>query len=41
MQALPVIAIIDVGKTNKNCFCLMKHYEIVHEQSEQFPRSNG
>ncbi len=37
MQTLPVIAIIDVGKTNKKLFLLDEHYEIVHEQSEQFP----
>ena len=33
---IPVIAIIDVGKTNKKLFLFNQQYEIVWEQSEQF-----
>ena len=32
----PVIAIVDVGKTNKKLFLFDQHYQIVWERSEQF-----
>lgn len=36
MQAQPVIAIIDVGKTNKKLFLFNEQYKIVHERSARF-----
>lgn len=36
MAGLPVIAVIDVGKTNKKLFLFDKEYRIVHEQSARF-----
>lgn len=33
---IPVIAIFDIGKTNKKFFLFSEHYQIVHERSEQF-----
>jgi sugar (pentulose or hexulose) kinase len=39
MQAKPIIAIIDVGKTNKKLFLFDEQYQIVFEQCEQFPET--
>ena len=36
MSALPVIAIFDVGKTNKKLFLFDEHYKIVYEKSARF-----
>ena len=36
MRAKPVIAIIDVGKTNKKLFLFDEHYKIVYERSARF-----
>ena len=36
MQAQPVIAIIDVGKTNKKLFLFDEQYRIVYERSARF-----
>ena len=36
MISIPVIAIFDIGKTNKKCFLLDEQYQIVLERSEQF-----
>jgi sugar (pentulose or hexulose) kinase len=36
MSAIPVIAIFDVGKTNKKLFLFNKNYEIVFEKSARF-----
>ncbi|HEV7330948.1 MAG TPA: FGGY family carbohydrate kinase [Flavisolibacter sp.] len=36
MSAVPVIAVIDVGKTNKKLFLFDEDYNIVFEQSAQF-----
>lgn len=36
MSAIPVIAIIDVGKTNKKLFLFDEDYNIVHERSARF-----
>ena len=36
MSAIPVIAIIDVGKTNKKLFLFDEHYKIVFERSARF-----
>ena len=36
MQAQPVIAIIDVGKTNKKLFLFDEQYKIVYERSARF-----
>ncbi|MDB5193450.1 MAG: carbohydrate kinase [Segetibacter sp.] len=36
MSAIPVIAIIDVGKTNKKLFLFDEHYKIVYERSAKF-----
>lgn len=36
MPAIPVIAIIDVGKTNKKLFLFNQNYEIVFERSARF-----
>ena len=35
----PVIAIVDVGKTNKKLFLFDQHYRIVWERTEQFPET--
>ncbi|HRE52885.1 MAG TPA: FGGY family carbohydrate kinase [Flavitalea sp.] len=37
MSALPVIAVFDVGKTNKKIFLFDEQYAIVEERSVQFP----
>lgn len=34
---MPVIAIFDIGKTNKKFFLLNEQYKIVHERNVQFP----
>lgn len=36
MNSIPVIAIIDVGKTNKKLFLFDEDYNIVHERSARF-----
>lgn len=36
MAAIPVIAIFDVGKTNKKLFLFNEQYEVVHEQTARF-----
>src|SRR5689334_21693737 len=36
MPATPVIAVIDVGKTNKKLFLFDEHYKIVFERSARF-----
>ncbi|MBC7889738.1 MAG: carbohydrate kinase [Ferruginibacter sp.] len=36
MAATPVIAIFDVGKTNKKLFLFDRHYQIVYEKSARF-----
>ena len=36
MSALPVIAIFDIGKTNKKLFLFNENYEIVFEKSARF-----
>jgi len=36
MSAIPVIAIFDVGKTNKKLFLFDEHYRIVYEKSARF-----
>ncbi|WP_205499805.1 FGGY-family carbohydrate kinase [Rufibacter psychrotolerans] len=36
MQKIPVIAIFDVGKTNKKLFLFDEHYRIVYERSAKF-----
>src|SRR3954466_495190 len=36
MKKSPVIAIFDIGKTNKKLFLFDEHYRIVLEKSEQF-----
>jgi L-fuculokinase len=36
MNALPVIAIFDVGKTNKKLFLFNRRYEIVYERTDKF-----
>ncbi len=36
MQPQPVIAIFDVGKTNKKLFLFDEHYKIVFERSARF-----
>ncbi|RYD86704.1 MAG: carbohydrate kinase, partial [Sphingobacteriales bacterium] len=36
MEAIPVIAIFDVGKTNKKLFLFDEHYQIVYEKSARF-----
>jgi sugar (pentulose or hexulose) kinase len=37
MQAVPVIAVFDVGKTNKKIFLFNDGYEVVYEKTGQFP----
>ncbi len=37
MLPIPVIAIFDIGKTNKKFFLFSEQYEIVSEESVQFP----
>lgn len=39
MPALPVIAIFDVGKTNKKLLLFDKQYQVVHEQTAHFNES--
>lgn len=39
MNALPVIAVFDIGKTNKKLFLFDEHYKIVHEQTDRFPET--
>lgn len=39
MPATPVIAILDVGKTNKKLFLFDEHYKIVWEQTHTFPET--
>ena len=39
MQAIPVIAIFDVGKTNKKLFLFDEAYRMVHEESTQLPET--
>ena len=36
MKAIPVIAIFDVGKTNKKLFLFDEHYRIVYEKTARF-----
>lgn len=36
MQATPVIAVFDIGKTNKKLFLFDESYKIVHEESSRF-----
>ena len=36
MSALPVIAIFDIGKTNKKLFLFDENYKIVFEKSARF-----
>jgi sugar (pentulose or hexulose) kinase len=36
MNKTPVIAIFDVGKTNKKLFLFDEHYQLVYEESKQF-----
>ncbi|MHA6247375.1 FGGY-family carbohydrate kinase [Pontibacter sp. CAU 1760] len=36
MQKIPVVAIFDVGKTNKKLFLFDEHYKIVYEKSARF-----
>src|ERR1700712_3220813 len=36
MSAIPVIAIFDVGKTNKKLFLFDENYRIVYERSARF-----
>jgi sugar (pentulose or hexulose) kinase len=36
MPQLPVIAILDVGKTNKKLLLFNEQYEVVHEQTARF-----
>ena len=36
MPALPVIAVFDVGKTNKKLLLFNEHYQVVHEQTARF-----
>ncbi len=36
MAATPVIAVVDVGKTNKKLFLFDEQYRIVYEQSDRF-----
>jgi L-fuculokinase len=40
MTQTPVIAIFDVGKTNKKLFLFNEDYEIVWEKTTQFPEIN-
>jgi sugar (pentulose or hexulose) kinase len=39
MSVLPVIAIFDIGKTNKKLFLFNENYEIVFEKSARFTES--
>ena len=36
MNKIPVIAVFDVGKTNKKLFLFDEHYQIVYEKSARF-----
>ncbi|AYD47639.1 MAG TPA: FGGY family carbohydrate kinase [Arachidicoccus soli] len=40
MQKIPVIAIFDVGKTNKKLFLFNQHYQIVYEKAARFTETN-
>ncbi len=37
VKKVPVIALLDIGKTNKKLFLLNQEYNIVHEHTERFP----
>lgn len=37
MSKLPVIAVFDIGKTNKKCLLFNHAYQVVYEESMQFP----
>ncbi|MBA4166370.1 MAG: carbohydrate kinase, partial [Chitinophagaceae bacterium] len=37
--AIPVIAIFDVGKTNKKVFLFDEGYKIVYEHTDKFPET--
>ena len=39
MESIPVIAIFDVGKTNKKLFLFDSQYKIVYEKSAKFPET--
>ena len=39
MSVIPVIAIFDIGKTNKKLFLFDEHYKIVWEQTASFPET--
>ncbi len=39
MEAIAVIAIFDVGKTNKKTFLFDERYKIVYEKTDQFPQT--
>jgi sugar (pentulose or hexulose) kinase len=39
MQKIPVIAIFDIGKTNKKLFLLAENYQIVWEKNTQLPET--
>lgn len=39
MNAIPVIAIFDVGRTNKKVFLFDEAYKIVYEQTDKFPET--
>ena len=39
MTAIPVIAIFDVGKTNKKLLLFDAQYNVVYEQSDQLPET--
>src|SRR6476619_2810432 len=36
MEPIPVVAVIDVGKTNKKLFLFDQNYQIVYERSARF-----
>lgn len=40
MNNIPVIAVFDVGKTNKKLFLFDQHYHIVHEETTQLAELN-
>src|ERR1700730_13438859 len=40
MSPLPVIAIFDIGKTNKKLFLFNENYEIVFEKSTRFSETS-
>ncbi len=39
MNAIPVIAVFDVGKTNKKVFLFDETYKIVYERTDKFPET--